>query len=98
MFHIPTSKSMNLKFHGITIKSSISTLMEILGEPSIYSVSTKQTTISWIRELDSADIFSIFAVKYMKEPKSDEIILWNIGGQNKQVTEMVKNELSKLLK
>lgn len=89
---------MNLKFYGTTLKTSASKLFEILGEPSVYTVNPRQTTISWVREFDTADVFTIFYVKYSKDFNTDEEVFWHIGGQNKLTTESAKVELLKLIK
>ena len=99
MIHLPNVRNTGKnKFFGTTIKTSASKLFDLLGEPTNVHQSNHKSTISWVRELDTADVFIIYDLKYFKELNPEEELIWNIGGQNKQVTEMAKQELLKLLK
>ena len=56
-----------------------------------------KVTMQWVRELNTADIFTIYDWKYYRDVDMDEEIIWNIGGKNKIITDQAKKEIIKLI-
>jgi hypothetical protein len=98
MIHLPTATTYGTSFHNTTFKSTPNQLIKAIGEITYKGSGDKKNTMEWVRELDSADVFTIYDWKYYKEIEMDEEIEWNIGGNNKFITEQAKKEILELLK
>ena len=96
MIHLPTKTSNGTSFYETTFKATPNQLIESLGEVT-YNNSDGKTSMEWVRELDSADVFTIYDWKYYRSIGMDEEIEWHIGGHNKNVTELAKEEILNLL-
>jgi hypothetical protein len=96
MIHLPTATANGTSFHGTTFKATPNQLIESLGEIT-YDGTDGKTSMEWVRELDSADVFTIYDWKYYRSIGMDEEIEWHIGGHNKNVTELAKEEILNLL-
>jgi len=81
-------------FHDTTIKSSVSTLTKILGEPH-YSGNdgNDKTNFEWQMETDNGDVFTVYDWKEYRPLNESEIIEWHIGGINKNITETAVREI-----
>lgn len=97
MIHLPTATASGTSFHGTTFKATPNQLINSLGEIDYEGSGDDKTSMEWVRELDSADIFTIYDWKYYRKIDMDEEIEWNIGGYNKKVTELAKEEILMLL-
>jgi hypothetical protein len=97
MIHLPTATTMGTSFHNTTFKSTPNQLIEALGEITYKGSGDGKTTMEWVRELDSADVFTIYDWKYYREIELDEEIEWHIGGKSKSITEQAKKEILNLL-
>ena len=97
MIHLTTETCMGTSFHNTTFKSTPNQLIEVLGEITYEGSGDGKSTMEWVRELDSADVFTVYDWKYYRELEMDEEILWHIGGKNKYITEQAKKEILNLL-
>lgn len=95
MIHLPTASPSGTSFHGVTIKATPNEMISILGEPD--DVYGDKTNMEWVRELDSADVFTIYDWKNYLGIKDDQSINWHIGGRNEIITQEAKKELEILL-
>ena len=97
MIHMPTASANGTSFHGSTFKATPKQLVEAIGEITNGRSGDGKVTMEWVRELDSADVFTIYDWKYYRSIGMDEEIEWHIGGHNKNVTELAKEEILNLL-
>ena len=89
----------NSSFHDSTINTTVSKLRKILGEDEGPSGDFK-TTYNWRKSIEINGIeikFSVYEWKEYREFWEDEIIEWHIGGYNQSETELVRQELLKLI-
>lgn len=96
MIHLATTSATGTSFHGITFKATAKELIEVLGNPDYRSYDFK-VNMEWVRELDSADVFTIYDWKNYHFFNEEDIMEWHIGGFNKQITEKAKEEILNLL-
>ena len=97
MIHMPTASANGTSFYGSTFKATPKQLVEAIGEITNGRSGDGKVTMEWVRELDSADVFTIYDWKYYRSIGMDEEIEWHIGGHNKNVTELAKEEILNLL-
>jgi len=81
-------------FHNTTIKYSVSTLTEILGEPD-YSGNDGEDKVNfeWNMETDNGDVFTVYDWKEYRSLNENEMIEWHIGGTDRTVTEQAAREI-----
>lgn len=94
---MPTASANGTSFYGSTFKATPKQLVEAIGEITNGRSGDGKVTMEWVRELDSADVFTIYDWKYYRSIGMDEEIEWHIGGHNKNVTELAKEEILNLL-
>ena len=97
MIHMPTASSVGASFHGSTFKSTPKQLVDAIGEITNGKSGDVKASMEWIRELDSAEVITIYDWKYDRKIEMDEEIEWNIGGRNKRITEEAKEKILTLL-
>ena len=97
MIHMPTASANGTSFHGSTFKSTPKQLVEAIGEITNGRSGDGKVTMEWVRELDSAEVITIYDWKYQRKIGMDEEIEWNIGGRNKSTTEEAKEKILILL-
>ena len=97
MIHLATSNSSGTSFHGTIINAIPNQLIKSLGPPTYMNSGDNKVTMEWVRELDNAEVFTIYDWKYFKTLDMEESIIWNIGGRNKEITDNAKNEIFELL-
>lgn len=95
MIHFATASPSGTSFHGITIKATPNELVDILGKPDY--INGDKTNMEWVRELDSADVFTIYDWKNYSGIGDNQMVSWHIGARNKVITENAEKELSILL-
>ena len=94
---MPTASSNGTSFHGSTFKATPNQLIESLGEITHGRSGDGKVTMEWVRELDNAEVITVYDWKYNRVIEMDEEIEWNIGGHNENVTESAKQEILNLL-
>ena len=94
---MPTASSVGTSFHGTTFKATPNQLINSLGEIDYEGSGDDKTSMEWVRELDSAEVITIYDWKYRRKIGMDEEIEWNIGGRNKSATEEAKEKILTLL-
>jgi hypothetical protein len=97
MLHMPTASSIGTSFHGSTFIATPKQLVEAIGEITNGRSGDGKVTMEWVRELDSAEVITIYDWKHRKKIEMDEEIEWNIGGRNKSATEEAKEKILTLL-
>lgn len=97
MLHMPTASSIGTSFHGSTFVATPKQLIEAIGEITNGRSGDGKVTMEWIRELDSAEVITIYDWKYNRKIGMDEEIEWNIGGRSKRTTEEAKEKILLLL-
>ena len=81
-------------FHDITIRTTVHTLIKLLGQPTIVdNTGLDKTNYEWEMETSEGDVFTVYDWKEYKVLDEHEIIDFHIGGHSKAVTEQAKNEL-----
>lgn len=95
MIHLPKVLPKRTSFHGHTILASPNEMIEILGEPDY--LNGDKTNMEWVRELDSADVFTIYDWKNYGGISNTEEIEWHIGAMNGFISEEAKKEIESLL-
>jgi hypothetical protein len=98
MIHLPTGTNGPTAFFGTTFEATPNQLINLLGEITKVGSGDHKVGITWIRELDNAEQFTIYDWKYYREIGPDEKIVWHIGGASKNVTEKAKQEILSNLK
>jgi hypothetical protein len=84
-------------FHGDTLTTSYSHLIQTLGEPSYYkNTGTDKVNIEFAACLGT-DTFTIYDYKYYRVIEPTEIITWHIGAHTKSISKKVHNVLKQLL-
>ena len=94
---MPTATAMGTSFHGSTIKATPNQLIKSLGEMTNGRSGDGKVTMEWIRELDNAEVITVYDWKYHRVIDMNEEIEWNIGGRNKKTTEEAKEKILMLL-
>ena len=94
---MPTASSTGTSFYGSTIKATPAQLIESLGEMTNGRSGDGKVTMEWVRELDSAEVITVYDWKYYRKIEMNEEIEWNIGGKSKRVTEEAKEKILVLL-
>jgi len=97
MIYLPSASPTNTSIHGTTLKASANQLINLIGEMTHHNSIDGKVTMEWVRELNTADVFTIYDWKYYRDIDMDEEIEWSIGGRNKIITEQAKEELIKLM-
>jgi hypothetical protein len=97
MIHLPTASSVGTSFHGSTFKATPNQLIKSLGEMTNRRSGDGKVTMEWIRELDNAEVITVYDWKYNRVIGMDEEIEWNIGGRNNSTTEEAKEKILMLL-
>jgi hypothetical protein len=97
MLHTPTASSNGTSFHGSTFKATPNQLIESLGEITHGRSGDGKVTMEWVRELDNAEVITVYDWKYNRVIDMNEEIEWNIGGRNKITTEEAKEKILMLL-
>ena len=97
MLHMPTASSIGTSFHGSTFVATPKQLIEAIGEITNGRSGDGKVSMEWIRELDSAEVITIYDWKYNRKIGMDEEIEWNIGGRSKRTTEEAKETILSLL-
>ena len=97
MIHMPTASANGTSIHGSTFKATPKQLVEAIGEITNGRSGDGKVTMEWVRELDSAEVITIYDWKYRRKIGMDEEIEWNIGGRNKSATEEAKEKILILL-
>ena len=94
-----TSKSVSgTSFHNITIKTTLSKLIKVLGEPQCFQNDGEdKTNVDFECETESGDVFTIYDWKEYRPIEMDETIEFHIGGHSSSVTRQAKSELLNLL-
>jgi hypothetical protein len=81
-------------FHNVTIKTSLSKLKEILGDPQHEcNTGEDKTNIDYICELEDGTVFTIYDWKMYRQIGEDEILHFHIGAQNAHDAFRAKNEM-----
>lgn len=84
-------------FHGDTLTTSYSRLVQILGNPIYYkNTGTDKVNIDFTAYL-GGDIFTIYDWKYYRVIEPTEIITWHIGAHKESFSKKVHNVLKQLL-
>ena len=96
MIHLPTGNGNGTSFHGTIIVAKPIELISILGKADF--TNEDKVNMEWVRELDSADVFTIYDWKNYNGIELNEDVHWHIGGKNRHITEEAKDELIILLK
>lgn len=95
MIHLPTGSPSGTSFHGVTINATPNEMIQVLGAPTY--LNGDKTNIEWVRELDSADVFTVYDWKNYNGLEMDENVNWHIGGHNVDITKNARNEIMNLL-
>ena len=83
-------------FHNVTIKTSLSKLREILGDPQHEcNTGEDKTNIDYICELEDGTVFTIYDWKMYRQIGEDEILRFHIGTLNELDAFKVKIQLHK---
>jgi hypothetical protein len=94
---MPTASSVGTSFHGSTFRATPKQLIEAIGEITNGRSGDGKVTMEWVRELDNAEVITVYDWKYRKVIGMDEEIEWNIGGRNQRATEEAKETILSLL-
>jgi len=94
---MPTASSVGTSFHGSTFKATPKQLVESIGEITNGRSGDGKVGMEWIRELDNAEVITVYDWKYRRVIGMDEEIEWNIGGRNNSTTEEAKEKILMLL-
>ena len=97
MLHMPTASANGTSFHGSTFKATPNQLIQSLGEMTNGRSGDGKVTMEWVRELDNAEVITVYDWKYRRVIGMDEEIEWNIGGRNKSTTDEAKEKILMLL-
>lgn len=89
-----TKSAVGTSFHKTTLKCSVNTLIEILGEP-MYDGNDGEDKVNfeWEMETEDGDVFTVYDWKEYRPISKNEIIEWHIGGKSWLVTEKAKEEI-----
>jgi hypothetical protein len=91
-----TKSPSGTSFHDTTIRTTIHTLLKLLGQPTIVdNTGLDKTNYEWEMETDNGDIFTVYDWKEYKILHEHEIIEFHIGGMSKAITEQAKNKIYK---
>jgi len=95
-----TNKGTNgTSFHDVTIKTTLSKLIDVLGEPQCFqNDGSDKTNVDFECETEDGDVFTIYDWKEYRPIGLNEQIEFHIGGGNKDVTYQAKRELQNQLK
>jgi hypothetical protein len=70
----------------------------VLGEPECaINDGEDKVNFEWEMETDDGDVFTVYDWKEYRSLNENEMIEWHIGGHNKNVTELAKEEILNLL-
>jgi hypothetical protein len=97
MLQIPTSSTIGTSFHGSSFNATPNQLIKAIGEITNGRSGDGKVTMEWVRELDNAEVITVYDWKYNRVINMDEEIEWNIGGRNKRATEEAKEKILMLL-
>jgi len=94
-----TGEFQSTSFHDTVIKTTISKLIEVCGEPSMEQNDGRdKVNIEWEMETEDGDMFIIYDWKEDRKIGDNEQITFHIGGVGKQVTEQALVELKRELR
>jgi len=83
-------------FHHTTIRTTLSKLRQVLGNPQIEGNDGEdKTNIDYVCENDLGDVFTIYDWKEYRPIGENEVIEFHIGGNSRSITEQSKEELIK---
>lgn len=89
-----TKSPSGTSFHDTTVRTTIHTLLKLLGQPTIVdNTGLDKTNYEWEMETDNGDVFTVYDWKEYKILHEHEIIDFHIGGMSKAITEQAKNEI-----
>ena len=89
-----TKSPSGTSFHDTTIRTTIHTLLKLLGQPTIVdNTGLDKTNYEWEMETSDGDVFTVYSWKEYKILHEHEIIEFHIGGKSKAITEQAKNEI-----
>jgi hypothetical protein len=89
-----TKSPSGTSFHDTTVRTTIHTLLKLLGQPTIVdNTGLDKTNYEWEMETDNGDVFTVYDWKEYKILHEHEIIDFHIGGNSKAITEQAKNEI-----
>jgi hypothetical protein len=85
-------------FHNTTIKTTISELVRVLGEPT-YQQNTgdDKVNVEWVCERVNGDIITIYDWKEYRSIGADEEIEFHLGGHSGLITFNGKEDLIALI-
>lgn len=96
MIYNATATSNGTSYHGVSFMATPQQLINALGNPT--KVNQDKVSMIWVKELNTADVFTIYDWKLYRELKTDETIEWNIGAINEKISLIAKEEILNLLK
>ena len=96
MAKLSNKSSIGTSFHHTTIRTTLSELRQVLGNPQIEGNDGEdKTNIDYVCENNLGDVFTIYDWKEYRPISENEVIEFHIGGKNKIITEQSKEELIK---
>jgi hypothetical protein len=89
-----TKSPSGTSFHDTTVRTTIHTLLKLLGQPTIVdNTGLDKTNYEWEMETSDGDVFTVYDWKEYKILHEHEIIDFHIGGNSRAITEQAKNEI-----
>lgn len=83
-------------FHGTTINTTANKLKKLF--PNSFDENGDKTNLDFTLETENGDVFTIYDWKNYGGIPMDTPIVWNLGGNNKEITEQAKIEVLAMLK
>lgn len=85
-------------FHGVTIRTSINTLIKVLGDPICFdNTGEDKVNVEWNCISEECFTITIYDWKEYRILDQDEIVSFHIGGFSYYETQSAKNELQILI-
>tara|TARA_R110000764_G_scaffold89383_5_gene170888 strand:- start:62 stop:433 length:372 start_codon:yes stop_codon:yes gene_type:complete len=92
------TNSNGTSFFGSTIRTTVRRLKEVIGEVSFEdNTGTDKVNIEWSLTLNNTEPITIYDYMEYRKIDEDEYITFKIGGNNKYLTSLAKDEILKLL-
>jgi hypothetical protein len=89
-----TKSPSGTSFHDTTVRTTIHTLLKLLGQPTIVdNTGLDKTNYEWEMETSDGDVFTVYDWKEYRILNEHEVIEFHIGGMSKAITEQAKNEI-----
>ena len=89
--------STGTSFHDVTIQTTLSRLIEILGTPQYCKNDGEdKVNVSYDCETANGDVFTIYDWKEYRSIGMNEQMIFHIGGKSKHITQQAKKELMQL--